>query len=98
MEAANKVIKTQNRTSRNKWWDEECRQCIKIKKEARNKWLQQKTRASQESYIKRRKEANVLIIQKKTAWINNKILQILYSLFIFVHLVKYMTLDMSNWD
>ena len=76
MEAANKVIQTQHRTSRNEWWDEECRQCIKRKNEARNKWLQQKTRASQESYIKRRKEANVLFRQKKNAWIKNKILQI----------------------
>jgi hypothetical protein len=75
-EAANEVIQTQNGTTRNEWWDEECRQCIKRKNEARNKWLQQKTRASQESYIKRRKEANVLFRQKKKAWINNKILQI----------------------
>jgi endonuclease/exonuclease/phosphatase family metal-dependent hydrolase len=75
-EAANEVIQTQNRTTRNEWRDEECRQCIKRKNTARNKWLQQKTRASQESYIKRRKEANVLFRQKKKAWINNHRLQI----------------------
>jgi hypothetical protein len=45
MEAANEVIQTQNRTPRNEWWDEECRQCIKRKNKARCKWLQQKTRA-----------------------------------------------------
>jgi hypothetical protein len=59
-EASNEVIQTQNRTTRNEWWDEECRQCIERKNEARNKWLQQKTTASQEWYIKRRKEANVV--------------------------------------
>jgi hypothetical protein len=48
----------------------------KKKNEARNKWLQQKTRASQESYLKRRNEANVLFRQKKKVWINNRILQI----------------------
>jgi hypothetical protein len=31
-EAANDVIHTQNRTPRNEWWDEECRQYIKRKK------------------------------------------------------------------
>ena len=45
----------------------------------RSKWLQQKTRASQELYKKRRTEANVLIKQKKKAWMNNKILQIEYN-------------------
>jgi hypothetical protein len=75
-EAANEVIQIQNRTTRNEWWDEERRQCIKRKNESRNKWLQQKTRASKESYIKMRKEANVLFRQKKKAGIHNKILQI----------------------
>jgi hypothetical protein len=46
--------------------DEECRQYIKKKNEVRSKWLQQKTRASQELYKKRRIEANVLIKQEKS--------------------------------
>jgi DNA primase len=32
-EAIIEVIQTQNRTPRNEWWDEECRQCIKRKKQ-----------------------------------------------------------------
>lgn len=76
MDAANEVIQTQGRTPRNEWWDEECRQHIKKKNEARSKWLQQNTRASQETYKKLRIEANVLIRWKKKAWLNNKILQI----------------------
>jgi hypothetical protein len=75
-EAANETIQTQNKTPRSKWWDEECRQIIKRKIEARSKWLQQKTRASYEIYSTKRKEANNLINQKKKKWLNNKILQI----------------------
>jgi hypothetical protein len=39
-EAANETTQTQNRSQRNEWWDEECRQIIKRKNEARSKWLQ----------------------------------------------------------
>ena len=78
-DAANEVIQTQSRTPRNEWWDEECRQHIKRKNEARSKWFQQKMRANQEVYKKMRIEANVLIRQKKKVWMNNKILQIEYN-------------------
>jgi hypothetical protein len=37
MEAANEVIQTQSRTSRNEWWDKKCRQCIKRKNKSSNK-------------------------------------------------------------
>ena len=59
-DAANEVIQIQSRTPRNEWWDEECREHIKKKNEARSKWLQQNTRASQEAYKKMRIEANGL--------------------------------------
>ena len=49
---------------------------IKRNNEARSKWLQQKTRASYETYSTKRKEVNNLINQKKKKWLNNKILQI----------------------
>ena len=75
-DAASEVIQTQSRTPRNKWWDEEYRQQTQKKKEARYKWLQQNTRASQEAYSKMRIVSNVLIRRKKKAWMNNKILQI----------------------
>jgi len=78
-DAANEVIQTQTRTPSNEWCDEECRQYIKKKNEVRSKRLQQKTRASQELYKKRGIEANVLIKQKKKAWMDNKILQIEYN-------------------
>ena len=75
-DAASEVIQTQSRTPRNEWWDEESRQQIQKKNEARHKWLQQNTRASQEADKKMRIETNVLIRWKKKAWMNNKILQI----------------------
>jgi len=43
-----------------------------MKNKARNKWLQQNTRASQETYRKLRIEANVLIRRKKKAWMKTK--------------------------
>ena len=64
-DAANEVIQAQSRTPRNEWCEEECRQYIKKKNDARSKWLQQKTRTSQETYKKMRIEANVLIRWKK---------------------------------
>jgi hypothetical protein len=36
----------------NEWWDEECRQCIKKKNEARSKWLQQNTKQAK-THIRR---------------------------------------------
>jgi len=78
-DAANEVIQIQSRTPRNEWWDEECREHTKKKNEARSKWLQQNTRASQEAYKKMRIEANVPIRRKKKAWMNNKISQIEYN-------------------
>jgi len=78
-DAANEVIQIQSRTPRNEWWDEECREHIIKKNEAKSKWLQQNTRASQEAYKKMRIEADVLIRRKKKAWMNNKILQIEYN-------------------
>jgi hypothetical protein len=75
-DAKQEVIQTQSRTPRNEWWDEECRQNIQRKNEARIKWLQHKTRASQEAYKKMRINANVLIRQKKKIRLNNKIRQI----------------------
>ena len=43
-DAANEGIQTQGRTLRNEWWDEEFKQHIKKKNDARTKWLQQNTR------------------------------------------------------
>jgi len=64
-DTACEVIQTQSRPPRNEWWDEECRQHIKKRNEARSIWLQQNKRASQEAYKKMRTEANVLIRREK---------------------------------
>jgi len=40
-DAANEVIQTQGRTTRNEWWDEECRQHIENKNYRRSNWFKQ---------------------------------------------------------
>jgi hypothetical protein len=58
MEAAKERIQMQNMSTSNEWWDDECRQIITQKNEARRKCLQTKTRASREAYEAGRTEAN----------------------------------------
>jgi hypothetical protein len=75
-EAANEVIQTQNKKQRSEWWDEDYQLAIRRKNEARRKWLQNRTRASNEWYHKKRNEANRMCATKKKEWINNLIRQI----------------------
>ena len=65
VDAAKKVIQKQGKSPRNEWWDEECREIIQEKNEARRKWLQLKTRISWSTYINKRKQANKICTQKK---------------------------------
>ena len=73
IEAANESIQTQNAALRNEWWDEECKQAMTQKNEARKEYLQAKTRASREIYEIKRTEANKICRRKKRDWINSKI-------------------------
>ena len=52
-DAASEVIQTRRRTPRNEWRDEECRQQIQKKQEARHKWLKKKTQEQTKKHIKR---------------------------------------------
>ena len=74
-EAANEVIQTQSKKQRSEWWDEDCQSAIRRKHEARRKWLQHRTGASNEWYHKKRNEANRMCATKKKEWINNLIRQ-----------------------
>jgi hypothetical protein len=65
IESANEVIRTQNTSNRNEWWDESCKLIMTQKNEARKKYLQVKTRASREIYETKRTEANRLCREKK---------------------------------
>jgi hypothetical protein len=76
VDAARDVIQTQSKPPRNEWWDEECKKIIQDKNKARKKWLQMKTRISWNSYIKIRKQANKICIQKKKKCLSSKITQI----------------------
>ena len=75
-ESAEKTIKKQEKPMRNEWWDEECRQIIREKNEARKKMLQRNTRSNQEHYKTKRKAANKLCKDKKRKWINDKLINI----------------------
>jgi hypothetical protein len=75
IESPNEVIRTQNISNRNEWWDELCKLIMAQKNETRKKYLQVKTRASREIYEMKRTEANRMCREKKRIWINNKIKQ-----------------------
>ena len=76
IEAATQSIKFQEEFPRNEWWDDECKQIINEKNQARTKAIQTKTRATQEVYKKLRTDAKRVCKQKKKHWINNKIKEI----------------------
>ena len=65
IDAAQNTIQFQSNQPKNEWWDEECKQIIKLKNDARMKVLQCKTRTSQEAYVQVRNQANKLCRQKK---------------------------------
>jgi hypothetical protein len=75
-EAGNEVIQTQSKKQRSEWWDEDCQLAIRRKNKVRRKWLQHRTRASNEWYHKNRNEANRMCATKKKEWINNILRQI----------------------
>ncbi|PSN45867.1 hypothetical protein C0J52_19674 [Blattella germanica] len=76
IDAAQNTIQYQSDQPKNEWRDEECKQIIKLKNDARMKVLRCKTRTSQEAYVQIRNQANKLCRQKKKKWLNNKIIQI----------------------
>jgi hypothetical protein len=75
-ETASEIFQIQGKPTRNEWWDDDCRQVIREKNNARIKALQSKTRASQEVYREIRKMANKMCRNKKKKWLNDKIMQI----------------------
>jgi endonuclease/exonuclease/phosphatase (EEP) superfamily protein YafD len=70
-DAARHVIQTQGKSPRNEWWDEECKEIIQEKNEARKK-LHLKA-ISWNTYINRIKQATKICTQKKMH--SNKITQ-----------------------
>lgn len=64
-EAANETIGKEEKKQRNEWWDEDCRNIIAEKNEARMRALHNKTRASNDIYNQKRKEANKTCRNKK---------------------------------
>jgi hypothetical protein len=58
-----------------RWFDEECKECIKKKNEARQKMLQKETRKNCESYHELRKAAKKICAKKKE-WMKSQIEEI----------------------
>jgi hypothetical protein len=73
IESANEIIRTQNTSKRNEWWDESCKLIMAQKNEPRRKYLQAKTWASRKIYVTKRTEFNRVCRDKRRNWINNKI-------------------------
>jgi hypothetical protein len=70
------TIKLQEKSPKNEWWDEECKQAIKQKNMASTKYLQQNTKENKKHYKEKRKQANKVCKQKNKQWFKNKIMQI----------------------
>jgi hypothetical protein len=66
----------QQKYLRNEWWDDECRSVKNEKNIARQICLQKRTRANQEYYSHKTRDANKVCKQKKKIWLNNKIKQV----------------------
>jgi hypothetical protein len=60
---------------RNEWFDEECKEKLQERNNARIKMLQSKKRSSVEEYKEKRRTANSMRKNKKRKWENEKLLQ-----------------------
>ena len=76
IEAAEETIGVSGKKERNEWWDDECRAVILEKNKARLRCLKRETRANNESYKQKRREAKIICKKKKKEWLNNKIKEI----------------------
>ena len=65
IETAEEIIKTQEKHTRHKWWDEKCKETISKKNIVRKKYLQKRTRENQEQYTQARKKASKTCKEKK---------------------------------
>jgi hypothetical protein len=73
IEAASEVIQTHSKEQQRERWDKDCQLTVRRKNEVRRKWLQQRTRTSNELYHKKRNETNRMCALKR---INNIMKQI----------------------
>lgn len=73
IKSAEEVLTTELRKPSKKWYDEECKQVIKQKKEARDKWLENSIWENEEQYKEKRKIAEKICRKKKRSWWENRI-------------------------
>jgi len=71
-DTANQVIGNKINKGNASWYDEECKEAIKAKNEARSRCLARETRANRDVYEQKRKFARKICRQKKRKMINDK--------------------------
>ncbi|XP_055388146.1 uncharacterized protein LOC129616516, partial [Condylostylus longicornis] len=76
IESARNVIGQKQMQRNAEWFDNECREAIKIKNETRQKTLQRCTRANMENYTEKRRIATKLCRNKKKLYMKEKVSQI----------------------
>ncbi|KAG8236522.1 hypothetical protein J437_LFUL015096 [Ladona fulva] len=59
-ETADEVLEVKDREKRQGWFDEECREIIKKRNEARRKMIERRTRTNVEQFRQKKKEADKL--------------------------------------
>ncbi|KAG8228816.1 hypothetical protein J437_LFUL008312 [Ladona fulva] len=67
-ETADEVFGVKDREKGQGWFDEECREIIKKRNEARRKVIERRTRTNVEQFRQKRKEADKLCGRKKRVW------------------------------
>ncbi len=78
LEAAREFKSSEEVKNANHWWDNECKNVIQEKNEARRKWLRitKKTRTYLDIYHQKRLKANRTCRRKKKEWLEGKIKEI----------------------
>jgi hypothetical protein len=71
-DTANQVIRNKINQGNVSWYDEECKEAIKAKNEARSRCLARETRANRDVYEQKRKFARKICRQKKCKMIRRR--------------------------
>jgi hypothetical protein len=74
--SAQDIIGEKQHQRNEEWYDQECREIIEVKREARLKCIQHSTRANQEDYNRKRRAAARVCCKKKRELLKNKVEEI----------------------
>ncbi|KAF2889122.1 hypothetical protein ILUMI_17050 [Ignelater luminosus] len=74
--AAESTLGCRQNNKKRHWFDLECEEVIKIKSDARMRWMRLKNKADHDIHNQRRTKTNELCKQKKQKWINETMQEI----------------------